>query len=115
MVNRGEGVLITGGSGFIGSFLARDLIGAGLEVHLILRRQSNYLWRLAGLDGQFSSHWCDLRDRQALREAVNVCRPCVIYHLATHGAYHFQKNSESILATNVLGTANLLAALADHP
>jgi nucleoside-diphosphate-sugar epimerase len=110
---RAERALITGGSGFIGAYLARELITSGHDVHLVLRREAN-TWRLHGLEGHYTPQWADLRDADALRRAVRACRPEVVYHLATHGAYHFQKDRAAILATNLLGTANLLDALADH-
>jgi nucleoside-diphosphate-sugar epimerase len=110
----GERILITGGSGFIGACLTRDLLASGHEVHLVLRRESTNLWRLAGLEGRYTAHWTDLRDSLGLRTAVEACRPQLVYHLATHGAYPFQKNRAAILATNLLGTANLLDALEGH-
>ena len=113
MGNNGERVLITGGSGFIGACLTRDLLASGRQVHLVLREGSN-LWRLAGLEGQYVAHRADLRDAQAIRTVVAACRPQVVYHLATHGAYHMQKDRAAILATNLLGTANLLDALDGH-
>src|SRR5262249_5504365 len=51
---------------------------------------------------------------KAVHQAVAACRPEVIYHLATNGAYPFQKERATILATNLLGTANLLDALDGH-
>jgi nucleoside-diphosphate-sugar epimerase len=108
-----ERVLITGGSGFIGACLAHDLIAAGHEVHLLLRQESR-TWRLAALEGRYISHWADLRDGQLVRAAMAACRPDVIYHLAAHGAYRRQKERAAILATNLLGTANLLDALDGH-
>jgi nucleoside-diphosphate-sugar epimerase len=103
-------ILITGASGFIGACLARDLIVARHDVHLILRDVSNR-WRLVGLEGQYTTHKADLRDAEAVRRAVDASRPEVIYHLAANGAYPFQKDRSTILATNLLGTANLLDAL----
>src|SRR6266849_7627979 len=114
MAPSGERVLITGGSGFIGACLVRDLIASGQEVHLLLRRDSKHLWRLAGLDGQYTAHWADLRDIGSLRRAVAACRPDIVYHLASHGTDPFPQNRASILATNILGTANLLDALEGH-
>jgi nucleoside-diphosphate-sugar epimerase len=105
-----ERVLITGGSGFVGACLARDLIAEGHDVHLLLRSEAD-LWRLAGLEGRYSPLRADLRDTRGVREAVFACQPEVIYHLATHGAYAFQKDRTTILETNVAGTANLLDAL----
>jgi nucleoside-diphosphate-sugar epimerase len=110
MAGSRERVLITGGSGFIGANLARAEIAAGNDVHLLLRPESNG-WRLHGLNGQFIRHEGDLRDAAAVRRAVAGCKPDIVYHLATHGAYPFQKDRGTILATNLLGTANLLDAL----
>jgi len=108
-----ERVLITGGSGFVGACLAHDLVAAGHDVHLVLRPRSA-TWRLAGLAGRFTPHGADLCDPAGLRRAVAACRPEVVYHLATHGAYPRQTDRAAILATNVLGTANLLDALDGH-
>jgi nucleoside-diphosphate-sugar epimerase len=108
-----ERVLVTGGSGFIGACLARALIADGHEVHLVLRSPSD-CWRLASLHRRFTAHAADLRDSAALRRAVAACRPEVVYHLAAFGAYPSQTDRHAILATNLLGTANLLDALEGH-
>jgi nucleoside-diphosphate-sugar epimerase len=104
-------VLITGGSGFIGSCLVRAEIAAGHEVHLLLRAQAR-TWRLEGLAGCYQAHEGDLQDARAVRRIVEAARPEVVYHLATHGAYPSQRERGEILATNLLGTIHLLEALA---
>jgi nucleoside-diphosphate-sugar epimerase len=108
-----ERVLITGGSGFLGACLACNLVAEGHDVHLLLRPQFSG-WRLQDLAGQYTPQWADLRDGEAVKRAVAACRPDVVYHLATHGAYPSQKERGAILATNLLGTANLLDALQEH-
>jgi nucleoside-diphosphate-sugar epimerase len=110
MPHRRERVLVTGGSGFIGACLVRTLVAEENEVHLVLRRESN-LWRLAGLQEKIASHWGDLRDEESVRQVVGASRPDVIYHLAAEGAVVSTASRASILATNLLGTANLLEAL----
>jgi nucleoside-diphosphate-sugar epimerase len=105
-----ERVLITGAGGFLGACLARDLLAEGHDVHLLVRGPSPN-WRLAGLHGRYTPHHADLRDAPAVRAAVSAARPEVIYHAAAHGAFHGQGDRASILASNVLGTANLLDAL----
>jgi nucleoside-diphosphate-sugar epimerase len=111
-VNAGrERVLITGGSGFIGANLARTELVAGNAVHLLLRPDAN-LWRLKDIEGGYIPEWGDLRDVRAVQRAVEASRPDVVYHLATHGAYHSQRDRRVILTTNMIGTANLLDALA---
>jgi nucleoside-diphosphate-sugar epimerase len=104
-------VLITGGSGFIGANLTRAEVEDGAEVHLLLRAEA-LLWRLDGLAGQFQAHRGDLREAGDVRRAVEAARPEVVYHLATHGAYPSQVNRGTILATNLIGTINLLEAMA---
>ena len=108
-----ERVLITGGSGFVGSCLARDLIAAGQDVHLLLRPGYKE-WRLADLIGRFTPHLADLRDADAVQRAIATSQPEVVYHLATHGAYPAQRDRTAILATNLQGTINLIEALADR-
>jgi nucleoside-diphosphate-sugar epimerase len=108
-----ERVLITGGSGFIGACLTRALLADGQEIHLLLRPESR-LWRLADVAGQYVTHHGDLRDAGSVHRAVQGSRPDVIYHVATHGAHFAQKERAGILLANVLGTANLLDALAGH-
>lgn len=108
-----ERILITGGSGFVGACLARDLIAAGHEVHLLLRPEHK-TWRLANLAGRFTPHWADLREAEPVRRAVEASKPEVIYHLATHGAYPTQKNRSDIIAVNLQGTINLIGALNRH-
>ncbi len=102
-----ERVLITGGSGFVGACLARDLIAAGHNVHLILRPEAKH-WRLQDLEGRYTPHWADLRDAELVRKAVAAARPDAIYHLAAHGAYPSQKGRVEIFETNQQGTTNLL-------
>jgi nucleoside-diphosphate-sugar epimerase len=105
-----ERVLVTGGSGFIGACLVRELIAAGRDVHLMLRPESQ-TWRLTDVEGGYTRHDADLRDAEAVRSAVRASRPDVIYHLAATGTFHFQCDRAAILTVNVLGTMNLLEAL----
>jgi nucleoside-diphosphate-sugar epimerase len=108
-----ERILITGGSGFVGACLAHELVTAGHDVHLLLRRDYKS-WRLADIEGRFTPHWADLRDAETVRSAITAARPETVYHLATHGAYPTQKDRADIMATNLQGTINLIEALAKH-
>lgn len=101
--------LITGATGFIGSMLLRRLIEQGQEVHLILRIESK-TWRIDDLLDKVTIHRSDLSNLNELTQIIQKVNPNVIYHLATNGAYSYQKDANQIIHTNILGTWNLLQA-----
>lgn len=74
-------ILITGGSGFLGSHLARRLADAGEEVHVFARHGSS-LHRLEGLLERLTIWRGNLNDRQSIHDCLLACRPRVIFHLA---------------------------------
>jgi nucleoside-diphosphate-sugar epimerase len=100
----GEGrrALVTGLRGFTGHYLARELTAAGYEVFgTVLPRDE------AGADVVK----VDLCDRTALGELIDRVRPDVVAHLAGI-AFVAHMNAEQIYRVNVVGTRNLLEALA---
>lgn len=101
--------LITGASGFIGSVLLRRLIEQNQKVHLILRKNSR-TWRIDDLLNKVTIHNSDLSNLEELTEIIQKIKPDIIYHLATNGAYSYQKDADQIIQTNILGTWNLLQA-----
>lgn len=105
--------LITGASGFIGSNLLRRLVEEDAQVHVILRKNSN-LWRIKDILHKTHIHISDLSNYKDVLKIIQKSKPTVIYHLASYGAYPFQKNADKILKVNILGTWNLLHALLNH-
>ena len=103
-------ILITGGSGFIGANLARAL-AAGTDRIFICARKKSDMWRLQGLDKAISIQYADMMDAESIRLAVLATRPNIVYHLATFGAYSYQKDTETIMRTNILGSVALFEAL----
>lgn len=100
MVSRSERVLITGGTGFTGRPLAARLREKGYEVVALAHD--------AGDGGGLKVDLCDF---DGLTRALAQTRPRVVVHLAGiavtgHG------NIGEIYSANVVGTANLFAALA---
>lgn len=94
--------LITGLAGFTGYFLARELEVAGFEVHGLGTHPAtmpNY-------------HQVDLADVVGLRVVVEKVQPTVVVHLAAV-AFVGHSDAEAFYRVNVVGTRNLLAALAD--
>ncbi len=99
-------VLVTGGSGFIGTNLVEHYLGRGepvVNVDVSPPRKPNHAacWRP-----------CDVLDRDALAAAVAEAGPTHVAHLAARtdlGGDHLDD-----YAVNTAGTANLLAAVAAH-
>jgi UDP-glucose 4-epimerase len=104
--------LVTGGSGFVGSVLARRLLLEGHETHLLLRPKHEP-WRLAGLTDAVRKHDVDLEDHQALGRVVATVKPDWVFHLAAYGAYSHQVGLQRMMETNLMGTAALTDASAE--
>lgn len=100
----GEGrrALITGLRGFTGHYLAQELSAAGYRVFGTV---------MPGEELGPDIHAVDLCDREAVARIVDEVQPDVVAHLAGI-AFVAHANSELIYRVNVVGTRNLLEALA---
>jgi nucleoside-diphosphate-sugar epimerase len=105
-----KGILITGGAGFVGSCLARQLADSDNRVGLLVLEQED-LWRVNDILSSLSILKADLRDYSAVSRQVREFAPDVVFHLATYGGMSGQNNDNRIVETNILAAANLLLAL----
>ena len=108
-------ILVTGGSGFIGSHLVNKLVNSGYEVAITTKYDSIYEnIRLFNVWKNIKVIECDLRHSNSI-EKINKFKPKVIFHLA---AYNDVKGSFSnyneALESNIIGTANLLENLKNY-
>jgi nucleoside-diphosphate-sugar epimerase len=101
----GEGrrALITGLRGFTGRYLAQELSNAGYRVIGTV---------MPGEETGPDIHPVDLLDREAVQRMVDEVQPDVVAHLAGI-AFVAHSNAELIYRVNVVGTRNLLEALAN--
>ena len=84
MAIKGEKVLVTGGSGFIGSHLCRRLVAEGADVYVMIKYNSvmdNV--RLVDLWGRITPVEADLRNPDSLRQIKEI-KPQIVYHLAAY-------------------------------
>jgi GDP-6-deoxy-D-talose 4-dehydrogenase len=102
-------VLITGVDGFTGGYQVESLRNAGYEVHGLVRHALPQ--PLAGVTGM---HVADLADAKRLKAVVAEVQPSKVVHLAGI-AFVAHGDATAIYQTNLLGTRNLLEALADAP
>ncbi len=107
-------VLVTGHTGFKGSWLALWLHGLGARVTgLALAPDTEpALFDQLGLAALVDHHVIDIRDQAATRDAIRAAEPEVIFHLAAQPLVRRSYDMPvETWATNVMGTAHVLDAL----
>lgn len=108
-------VLVTGHTGFKGSWLSILLDRLGAQVSGIALPPSTCpsLFEAAQVEKLISSNvLCDIRDKNNFIANVHSSNPEVVFHLAAQPIVRESyRNPLSTIETNVMGTANLLEAL----
>ncbi len=102
-------VLITGVTGFAGRYLAANLTEAG---HEVLGLTGHPPGQAASVEGE--APIVDLRDLRGTRAAILELAPDRVIHLAAI-SFVGHENIAEIYDTNIVGTRNLLTALAELP
>lgn len=109
----GKTVLVTGHTGFKGSWLCRVLQLAGARVvGLALAPDTTpNLFEAAEIGRDMSSTLGDVRDLNVVRESVATAQPEIVFHLAAQALVRrsYREPLETY-STNVMGTANVLEA-----
>lgn len=110
----GKRVLLTGHTGFKGSWCALWLkkLGADVTGFALAPEPGPSLYNLAGVGGVTRSIIGDLRDAAKVSEAVIAAKPDVVIHMAAQALVRRSiADPVATFATNVQGTVNLLDAL----
>ncbi len=111
----GRRVLLTGHTGFKGSWLSLLLLQLGAEVwgYALDPEPGRSLFIELGLDqGQLHHRVSDLRDLEALQQVVEEAQPEVVMHLAAQPLVRRSyRDPLGTWATNVQGTLHLLESL----
>ncbi|KAK2982730.1 hypothetical protein RJ640_025146, partial [Escallonia rubra] len=112
-----EVVCVTGGSGFIGSWLVRLLLDRGYTVHATVRdlhddRETKHLEALEGAESRLRLFQIDLLDYDSIVAAVtgaagvfHLASPCIVEQV--------QDPEKELLAPAIKGTINVLTAAKD--
>lgn len=112
----GRKVLLTGHTGFKGSWLALKLARAGAEVTGIALEPDTdpSLFTEAGVADHLAAHHiCDIRDRAALDTLVRTSGAEVVFHLAAQPLVRASYTDPlGTFSTNVMGLAHLLDSCA---
>lgn len=115
-VYRGKRILLTGHTGFKGSWLALWLTELGADVtgvSLPPETQPNH-WDL--LDLKIEDHRAEIRDFEAISKIVAETKPEIVFHLAAQPLVRRSyRDPLETWSTNVMGTANVLEACRHTP
>ena len=102
-------VLLTGGSGFLGSELCNELLKAGHDVVVLDDHSRGKPARLERFGDQVKLVDGDVRDYNAVKAATEDCE--VVWHLAyINGTRYFYEKPDIVLEVGVEGTQNTIKA-----
>jgi dihydroflavonol-4-reductase len=99
-----KNVLVTGGTGFIGSNLAIGLVREGCNVRILRRQQSDI--RAIG-NAEVEHVFGDVRDFDSLKRAMTGCDS--VFHTAAVVSY-WRKERKKMYDVNIGGTRNVVQA-----
>lgn len=108
---RDKRVLVTGHTGFKGTWLCRMLINAGAIVtgYSLQPPTNPSLFELARLEDRMTSVIADVRDLDKMKDVFEQAQPEIVLHLAAQPIVRDSyKDPHYTYETNVMGTVNLM-------
>lgn len=111
---QGKKVLVTGHTGFKGSWLCKILNGMGARVYgySLMPDMKDNLYDIAGIEDTIDSETGDIRDYDNICRFLGDVRPEIVIHMAAQPLV--RKSYEEPRATydtNVMGTVNILESI----
>lgn len=114
----GRRVLVTGHTGFKGSWLSLWLSSLGAEVtgYALEPATDPSLFQIANIPAHVHSEIGDVRDLDSVQACVRRAKPEVVIHMAAQALVRASyADPVGTYQTNVMGTVNLLEAVRDVP
>lgn len=127
MTKKAKKIFITGGAGFVGYFVIKELIKGGHKVivydaflNFIPSQESNYPFylkeRLKDIQNKAKIIKGDLRDKEYLKKIIKEEKPEIVIHLAAIPlASASNQFFDDAIQTNLNGTINLLESIRGCP
>lgn len=109
---KGKSVFVTGGNGFVGSWLVADLVKKGANVTCIVRDpvKGSHLEYL-GIADKVKAVNGSIEDYETIRKAIAESKAEVCFHLAAQAIVGIaNKSPVPTFKTNIMGTWNILEA-----
>jgi len=111
---KGKRVLLTGHTGFKGSWMSVMLVNAGAEVigYSSCSKTETRLFDLCGVKDQITHIKGDVRDLEHLLAVFQECQPEIVIHMAAQPIVRDSyKDPVGTYSTNVMGTVNICEAV----
>ncbi len=108
---KGKTVLVTGHTGFKGSWLCKILVNSGAKVigYSLKAPTSPNLFELSKIESEIVSIIGDIRDFNHLKQTFDDYKPECVFHLAAQPIVrNSYKDPRYTYETNVMGTVNVL-------
>ena len=111
---KGKNVLVTGHTGFKGSWLSLwlHLLGANVTGYALEPNTEQDCFGLSGLKDRITDIRGDVRDDEKLKKVFEACKPQVVFHLAAQPLVRLSyERPRETYETNVMGTLNVLECI----
>lgn len=118
LIYKNKRVLVTGHTGFKGTWLCRILVNAGAIVtgYSLEAPTNPNLFEISGLEGKMKSVIGDIRDYDHLYSVFEETQPEIVLHLAAQPIVRDSyKDPRYTYETNVMGTVNLMECVRLFP
>ena len=111
---KGKKVLVTGHTGFKGSWMCKVLLkeGASVAGYSLKPAAGENLYEILGLEKEIKSTEGDVRDLDSLKKVFSEFKPEIVIHMAAQPIVRESYNNPVFTyETNVIGTVNVLEAV----
>lgn len=115
---KGKRVLLTGHTGFKGSWMCVALVNAGAVVtgYSSCSKTETRLFDLCGVREQITHVKGDVRDLEHLKRVFVDCQPEIVIHMAAQPIVRTSyQDPVGTYETNVMGTVNILECIRQNP
>ena len=115
---KGKRVLVTGHTGFKGTWMCMLLVQAGAQVtgYALEPPAEPSVYALSGIEEKMYSVTGDIRDLEHLRSVFDETEPEIVIHMAAQPIVRESyRNPVYTYEVNVMGTVNILECVRTHP